>query len=75
MLSMLVYVAYNEDGDFAADADEDAAVERLAEEIGAARIRVVSIRVNAPEPRTIHAGDVHATSPREEATAEEDTDA
>ena len=71
-LSMHVYVAYNEDGDFAADSDEEAAVERLTEEYGGTFVQLVQIRVNAPAPVTHDAGTVSAKTPVSIATADEE---
>lgn len=43
-----LFLAYNEDGEVAADMDRDAAIERLRDEIGGTIFRVVEMTISLP---------------------------
>ncbi len=54
-MTTTLFLAFNEDGDVAADADRDTAIDRLKDEYGGNFCRVVEMKVAIPNFVDMHA--------------------
>lgn len=55
MNTTTIFLAFNEDGDIAADQDRDTAIERLRDDFGGDFLRVIEMTVTLPDLADIQA--------------------